>query len=121
MCALFNPNRPVVLCTLCCHGDVNTCCHGDAVRSVRGVKYQLGGVRTCVRIMSWLSGGLSQFSSLTDQISSFTKDVITETTEEIEGSLLRVCIKLYVSRCLFLNNAQYSRASCSYVPWICAK
>lgn len=34
---------------------------------------------------SWLSGGLSQFSSITDQISSFTKDVLTETTEEIEG------------------------------------
>lgn len=37
---------------------------------------------------SWLSGGLSQFSSLTDQISSFTKDVLTETTEEIEGAQL---------------------------------
>ena len=34
---------------------------------------------------SWLSGGLSQFSSLTDQISTFTKDVLSETTEEIEG------------------------------------
>ena len=37
--------------------------------------------------MSWFGGGLSQFSSLTDQISTFTKDVLTETTEEVEGAL----------------------------------
>lgn len=35
--------------------------------------------------MAWFSGGLSQFSSLTDQISTFTKEVLTETTEEVEG------------------------------------
>ena len=35
--------------------------------------------------MSWFSGGLSQFSSLTDQISTFTKEVLTESTQEIEG------------------------------------
>ena len=40
---------------------------------------------------SWLSGGISQFSSLTDQISSFTKEVITESTQEIEGGN-NVCI-----------------------------
>ena len=38
---------------------------------------------------AWLSGGLSQFSSITDQISTFTKDVLSETTEEIEGQLYR--------------------------------
>ncbi len=37
------------------------------------------------REMSWFGGGLSQISSLTDQISSFTKEVLTETTEEVEG------------------------------------
>lgn len=37
--------------------------------------------------MSWLGGRLSQFSSLTDQISSFTKEVLTETTEEVEGTI----------------------------------
>ena len=35
--------------------------------------------------MAWFSGRLPQFSSLTDQISSFTKEVLTETTEEVEG------------------------------------
>ena len=33
-------------------------------------------------LMAWIRGGLSQF---TDQISSFTKEVLTETTEEVEG------------------------------------
>ena len=40
--------------------------------------------------MSWLGGRLSQFSSLTDQISSFTKEVLTETTEEVEGTISRI-------------------------------
>ena len=35
--------------------------------------------------MSWLSGGIS---SLTDQISTFTKEVISESTQEIEGRRL---------------------------------
>lgn len=35
--------------------------------------------------MSWFGGGLSQISSLTGQISNFTKEVLTETTEEVEG------------------------------------
>ena len=34
---------------------------------------------------SWLSGGLNQ---LTDQISTFTKEVLTETTEEVTGQLI---------------------------------
>ncbi len=33
--------------------------------------------------MSWLSGGIS---SLTDQLSTFTKEVIAESTQEIEGA-----------------------------------
>jgi len=33
---------------------------------------------------SWISGG---FNQLTDQITSFTKEVLTETTEEITGML----------------------------------
>jgi len=40
--------------------------------------------------MSWLGGRLSQFSSLTDQISSFTKEVLTETTEEVEGTISQI-------------------------------
>ena len=36
--------------------------------------------------MAWFGDRLSQFSNLTDQISSFTKEVLTETTEEVEGS-----------------------------------
>ena len=35
--------------------------------------------------MSWFGGSLPQLSSITDQISSFTKEVLTETTEEVEG------------------------------------
>ncbi len=31
---------------------------------------------------AWLSGG---FNQITDQITSFTKEVLTETTEEVEG------------------------------------
>lgn len=33
--------------------------------------------------MSWFGGGLS---SITSQISTFTKEVLTETTEEIQGT-----------------------------------
>ena len=40
--------------------------------------------------MAWFSGRLPQFSSLTDQISSFTKEVLTETTEEVEGKAVVV-------------------------------
>ena len=36
---------------------------------------------------SWLEGGFSQFSSLKNQLSSFTKEVLNETAEEIEGTL----------------------------------
>lgn len=35
--------------------------------------------------MAWFGGSLPQLSSITDQISSFTKEVLTETTEEVEG------------------------------------
>ena len=35
--------------------------------------------------MAWFGGNLPQLSSITDQISSFTKEVLTETTEEVEG------------------------------------
>ncbi len=38
-----------------------------------------------VGMSTWLSGGLNQFSNITDQISSFTKEVLTETTEEVTG------------------------------------
>ena len=47
---------------------------------------------------SWLSGGLSQFSSITDQISTFTKDVLSETTEEIEGIIIRSLTKFQIAR-----------------------
>ena len=63
--------------------------------SLLGVKrtYRVHRVKNVFGMSSWLSGGLSQFSSLTDQISSFTKDVLTETTEEIEGTIRTVnCI-----------------------------
>ena len=41
--------------------------------------------------MSWLSGGISQLSSLTDQFSTFTKEVLTEATQEIEGTDCVMC------------------------------
>ena len=37
--------------------------------------------------MSWFGGNIPQLSSITNQISSFTKEVLTETTEEVEGML----------------------------------
>ena len=40
--------------------------------------------------MAWFSDRLPQFSSLTDHISNFTKEVLTETTEEIEGKAVVV-------------------------------
>lgn len=40
--------------------------------------------------MSWFGGNLPQLSSITDQISSFTKEVLTETTEEVEGILSEI-------------------------------
>lgn len=42
--------------------------------------------------MSWFSGeGLTnQLTSFKDQITTFTKDVLTETTNEIEGSLCSI-------------------------------
>lgn len=45
--------------------------------------------------MSWLSGGISQLSSLTDQFSTFTKEVLTEATQEIEDPVteLQLCKK----------------------------
>ncbi len=37
------------------------------------------------KMATWLSGGLNQFSNITGQITSFTKEVLTETTEEVTG------------------------------------
>ena len=39
---------------------------------------------------SWFGGRFSQISNLTDQLSTFTKEVLTETTEEVEGRLYMV-------------------------------
>ena len=42
--------------------------------------------------MSWFDGaaGISQqFSSITGQISNFTKEVLTEATQEVEGESLK--------------------------------
>ena len=46
--------------------------------------------------MAWFGDRLSQFSNLTDQISSFTKEVLTETTEEVEGSFNNPAKGVYV-------------------------
>ena len=52
---------------------------------VRDVPVYITIVLVLATEMSWLSDGLS---SLTGQITTFTKDVISETTEEVEGEVL---------------------------------
>lgn len=48
--------------------------------------------------MSWFTGqGLSnQFTSFKDQITTFTKDVLTETTDEIDGNLFYLMTTVWV-------------------------
>ena len=53
-------------------------------------------VRSPRQEMAWFGDRLSQFSNLTDQISSFTKEVLTETTEEVEGSFNNRAKGVYV-------------------------
>lgn len=48
-----------------------------------------------VVMSSWFGGGIT---SLTDQISTFTKEVIAESTQEIEGSLCGFYFRKVVKR-----------------------
>ena len=50
---------------------------------------------------SWLSsnltGSLSSISNLTGQISSFTREILTEGVEEVSGKITDVCFQFITS------------------------